>query len=125
MSVWAVIFGHRSFLWRLKLACDPVSDQGFAPEDDLDVVSLQHEDDVWEFGVAEGDEVGGPVSGTGSTGVWTVTLPILETAGQESGFASKTWEMQAFWIVVRRAGSCLGKVSLASLNQGRGWQDWE
>jgi hypothetical protein len=42
----------------------------------------------------------------------TLAWPRIEAGGQLAGFWSKTAAVQAFWIVVRRLGSCLGRLTL-------------
>jgi len=53
-------------------------------------------------------------SGTGRTGVCTTTWPMIEADGHAPRLCSKVAAMHALWIVVSRAGSCLGMVNFIS-----------
>src|ERR1700683_5509584 len=53
----------------------------------------------------------GPVTGPARIGVTAVPVPMSEPAGQEAGFAANVACGHACWIVVNRAGNCLGNVT--------------
>ena len=56
----------------------------------------------------------GPVSPTGSSGVFARTIPMIDAAGQFAGFASNVAAVHAFCNVVKRDGSCFGRSTLTS-----------
>src|ERR1700680_3144811 len=53
----------------------------------------------------------GPDTGFARTGVVAVAVPMFEPAGHDAGFTANAAAVHACWIVVNRAGSCLGNVT--------------
>ena len=54
----------------------------------------------------------GPSSGTGRIGVMAFAVPTREAAGQVAGFVLNVLSVHAFCSVVRREGSCFGRLTL-------------
>ncbi len=80
---------------------------------DPHTVALQHDDQARERFAAVGDEVHrARQSPTGSSGVFALTIPTIDAAGQPAGFASNCAAVHAFCSVVSREGSCLGRSTL-------------
>ena len=53
----------------------------------------------------------GPDTGVARIGVVAVAIPMFDPAGHDAGFAANVASVHACWIVVSRAGSCLGSTT--------------